>query len=162
MKRITLLLLALGAALLCTVSCEKNKKGYDGNPVSLGLSVRWAEMNVGAIEGDLDGVSVTLADAIDYAAQNKKWSIPTVMQWEELLNTDGVKVQPTLSPAGYLIIGKGGQSIFFPSGYYLCAGSKDAFETTYVDLSVLSLLSEPSFATTTSKNMEFSLRLVRK
>ena len=80
MKRITFLLMALGAALLCTVSCEKNKKGYDGNPVSLGLSVRWAEMNVGAIEGDLDGVSVTLADAIDYAAQNKKWSIPTVMQ----------------------------------------------------------------------------------
>ena len=35
MKLKTLLLVALGASLLCTVSCDKDKKGFDGNPVVL-------------------------------------------------------------------------------------------------------------------------------
>ena len=160
MKLRNLLFVALGAALLCTVSCDKDKKGFSGDPVDLGLSIRWADLNVGAIVKDDAGSSVTYDEAVDYAAQSKKWSIPTQQQWEELLNTEGVQVQRTLDPAGFLIIGKDGMSIFFPGGTYLSSTPSTDGGIVYVDMAFA--LTKPVFRASTNKSDKFCVRLVRK
>lgn len=160
MKLKAILIVALGAALmLCTASCQKGQKGFSGNPVDLGVSMRWADMNVGAITKDDAGSSVTYDEAVDYAAQSRKWSIPTKKQWEELLNAEGVTVTRNVSPAGFYIIGKDGASIFFPGGAYLCA-DKDGEEIQYVDMTFALL--KPVFRSTDIETGQYCIRMVRK
>ena len=65
MKNKSILIVALCAALLCIVSCKKDQKGYSGNPVSLGLSVRWAETNAGAGNRGELGTKMTYDEAVN-------------------------------------------------------------------------------------------------
>ena len=159
MKLRTVLIVALGAALLCTVSCKKDNKGFSGNPVDMGTSVRWADKNVGAIGLGDDGTKLTYDEAVEYAAQGRKWSIPTKKQWDELLDTDGIQVVHNLDPLGFYVIGKDGTSMFFPAGNYLCS-DKNGKMIQYYDM--LLTITDPVFKNTEKTDGKYFVRMVRK
>lgn len=119
-----------------------------GNAVDLGLSVKWADHNVGAaspeehggyykwadIKGDLTSSSADAsADSItgkigmDVAATKwgGKWRMPTAREVEELCSKKCLWTWTTInSVAGYKVTGPNGNSIFLPA-----AGCKQG-ETT--------------------------------
>ena len=160
MKLRSILIVAIGAALLlCTASCQKGQKGFSGNPVDLGVGMRWADKNVGAVADGDAGTSLTYDEAVAYAAESKKWSIPTKEQWDAMWDAEGIKVQKTLDPAGFYVIGKDGRSIFFPAGQYLCA-LKNGKMVQYYDMGLF--LTEPSFKNTENTEGKYYVRMVRK
>ena len=160
MKLRTVLIVALGAALMfCTASCKKDQKGFSGNPVDLGVGMRWADKNVGAVGLNDGGTELTYMEAVEYASQGKKWSIPTQEQWDKLLNTEGVQVVRNLDPLGFYIIGKDGNSIFFPSGLYLCA-DLNGHMVQYYDM-VLALTA-PVLKKTETTDGKYYVRMIRK
>lgn len=160
MKLRTILIVAFGAALvLGTVSCKKDQKGFSGNPIDLGVSMRWADKNVGAVADGDAGTSLTYAEAVEYASQGRKWTIPTKEQWDDILDNESVKIQKTLDPVGFYVIGKDGRSIFFPAGQYLCAGLNGKM-VQYYDMGILLL--EPVFKNTENTEGKYYVRMVRK
>ena len=110
-----------------------------GSSVDLGLSVLWADRNVGAKDvsdfgslfgyGDVTG-KVVSSDSNDYAngpilntdkdianaVWGNGWRMPTKAEFRELLNKCNWKhVQTNSGNVGYLITGPNGNQIFLPS-----------------------------------------------
>ena len=158
MKLRTILLTAFGAALLlCTVSCQKDQKGFSGTVVDLGVAVKWATTNAGANKQGEIGTEMTLEEAQAYVAESKKWKLPTIAYWQDLLenctsanyavNDDGSK--------GFLVIGKEGASIYIPAGKYL--GELVDDQINYFDLTSAT----PKTRQTATLTEKFCIRLVK-
>lgn len=86
--------------------------------IDLGLSVRWANMNIGA--GKLNRVGLFLNKTLDTDIKEvdefnlKGVKIPTIGQWEELRNQCSWEWTEFGDSAGYRVHGKNGNSIFLP------------------------------------------------
>ena len=76
--------------------------------VDLGLSVKWADCNVGASFPEESGKYFNYIDAIKL----KDIKIPTYEQWRELQDNCDCKLDK--KKVGYIIIGKNGNSIYLP------------------------------------------------
>lgn len=76
--------------------------------VDLGLSVKWANCNVGASTPEEYGNYFNYTEAI----QLKDIKIPTYEQWRELQDNCDCKFDK--KKAGYIITGKNGNSIYLP------------------------------------------------
>lgn len=129
---------------------------YD--PVDLGVSVNWSSMNLGANKveecgglfgcGDITG-NLRSRDSIDYyipdtiksikgaptydivrSMKGELWHMPSVEEWEELLNS-AIVIQTTYKGvAGYKIIGSNGCAIFLPKNGFR-DGEKDFYSGSY-------------------------------
>lgn len=86
--------------------------------VDLGLSVRWANMNIGAKTPRDIGkfIDRTLSDETRevYEFNFKGAKLPTIGQWEELRNNCHWEWTEYEGTGGYLVSGKNGNSIFLP------------------------------------------------
>ena len=118
---------------------------YPEEAVDLGLSVRWASMNVGASNQYDDGIYTSWGDAYgtntstsssynndvheivgnpayDIATNlwNERWQIPTREQWEELINncTWTYAYDSERKVYGYTITAVNGNSIYLPFYFY--------------------------------------------
>lgn len=86
--------------------------------VDLGLSVRWANKNIGAHKPNDIGVFMDksqddeIREVFEYNFKGAK--IPTIAQWEELRNQCSWEWTELQGAGGYLIKGKNGNSIFLP------------------------------------------------
>lgn len=98
-------------------------EGVEGEAVDLGLSVKWADINLGAKYCTDDGKRFSWNDAADNASKwGEGWRLPTEKEWQELYDKctwswtirDGV--------GGRLITGKNGNSIFIPATGVLFEG----------------------------------------
>lgn len=88
----------------------------------LGLSVKWADKNVGAETPQDNGKLYTFEEA----KYNTYGYLPTKEQWEELKN----KCTWTWTGNGYKVIGPNGNSIYLPAaGYRRCNGSVSSVGT---------------------------------
>lgn len=76
--------------------------------IDLGLSVKWANCNVGANSPEEFGQYFNYIDAI----QLKDIKISTYEQWRELQDNCDCKLDK--KKAGYIITGKNGNSIYIP------------------------------------------------
>lgn len=108
---------------------EIKQQEIDSNPVDsliingiefvdLGLSVRWANMNVGATMPREVGLFLNKTVDNDsnevYEFNLKGAKIPTIGQWEELKNQCCWEWTEFGGAGGYLVHGKNGNSIFLP------------------------------------------------
>lgn len=86
--------------------------------VDLGLSVKWANKNIGAIsEGHFgEFISNMESDGINqvYTFNTLGAKIPTIHQWEELRNKCKWTLVEMDGVSGYKVTGKTGKSIFLP------------------------------------------------
>lgn len=80
--------------------------------VDLGLSVKWADRNIGALDADEFG------DYFDYDEAMRIGKLPTVEQCEELIKECEFKFDKKRK--GFIVRGKNGNEIFFP-----CSGEKN-------------------------------------
>lgn len=86
--------------------------------VDLGLDVKWANANIGAVHPSDFGtfinkdVSSETTPVFEFNFQNAK--IPTIAQWEELRNRCRWEITELDGVGGYMIYGKNGNSIFLP------------------------------------------------
>ena len=114
---------------------------YPEEAVDLGLSVRWASMNVGATapdeagifcawgdpDGTYTGTSSWYNENVEEIAGNpmydiatnlwgERWQIPTKEQWEELQSacTWEYQYDSSLGTYGYLVTGSNGNCIYLP------------------------------------------------
>ena len=160
MKIRTILLIACSALLLCTVSCKKEKKGFSGTSVDLGVSIKWATMNAGASSQGEVGTLMTVTDALAYVLEGKKWQLPTEEQWEDLLNNCIPSFSTTADGNGYLITSENGASIYLPAAVYLCKPDDTGADPKiyFVDLTK----NIPSIKSTESTDGTYAIRLVRK
>ena len=100
---------------------------------------------------------MTYDDAIQYASESRKWSLPTQDQWVELLGSGKVTVNHNNDPAGFLFVSEEYGDLFLPAGKYLAS---DLYEgkIAYVDLTG----SSPNYLTPANTEETFSIRMVRK
>ena len=130
MKQTILLVL-----LIITGSSVFAQKGVD-----LGLSVEWADCNLGAtkctefgnyyyrgkehINSDISGTS------LDYAKKETGvWRMPTLKEYQELINNCSIVTTSIDNVRGKKIIGKNGNSIFLPaSGSYMIFSDGDKID----------------------------------
>jgi serine/threonine protein kinase len=86
--------------------------------VDLGLSVRWANMNIGAESPREVGSFISkkvdndINDVYEYNLKGAK--VPTIGQWEELKNQCSWEWTELSGSGGYMVHGKNGNSIFLP------------------------------------------------
>ena len=158
MKIRSILLVAIGTALLCAVSCKKDK-GFSGTSVELGLSIKWATMNVDAASKDAIGTTMTYTEAVEYAKQSKKWSLPTAVQWAELMTSGKVNISWVNEPKGFVAIAEDGAQVFFPAGKYL-VGDLSEGQVGYVDMSTSTKPTSITWVGNTEGT--YCIRLVRK
>ena len=82
----------------------------DGHPaVDLGLSVRWAEMNLGAEDALDPGTGLSFPDA-EQASWGGKWRMPTSEDWRELFS----KCTLMKYDGGYALVGPNGKNLYLP------------------------------------------------
>ena len=97
--------------------------------VDLGLSVRWANMNIGASGKNIIGNSIDKTNPDNYklieSFKNKGALIPNSRQWNELITKCEWTPCQRNDNEGYLIKGQNGNSIFLP----YTEDSKSWFET---------------------------------
>lgn len=94
--------------------------------IDLGLSVKWADRNVGANSSTDSGDYYTFSDVQNYS--NSEWRVPTKKQFEELLKNCEYKWTERNEVKGCLFTSKiNGNSIFFPA-----AGRRYDSEVDYV------------------------------
>ncbi|MDD5817917.1 MAG: hypothetical protein PUE05_05260 [bacterium] len=123
------------ALLIITGSSVFAQKGVD-----LGLSVEWADCNLGAtkctefgnyyywgkehINSDISGTS------LDYAKKETGvWRMPTLKEYQELINNCSIVTTSIDNVRGKKIIGKNGNSIFLPaSGSYMIFSDGDKID----------------------------------
>jgi acetyl esterase/lipase len=139
----------------CTDSVENNAEEYStvAQAVDLGLSVRWANHNVGATKPEEYGAYFGWADPTgektsrddnDYPSANPpsnicgteydaahihwggSWRMPTREQAEELVNECTWTAESLNGVAGYRVTGKNGNSIFLAAG-----GGRDGTSINY-------------------------------
>lgn len=156
MKLRTLLLAALGAALLCTVSCKKDQKGFSGTSLDMGISVKWATMNAGASKQGEIGTEMTVQEALQYAADSKKYRLPTIDEWDDLFEHTTHSFTHTADGDGFLFISAAGTQLYVPAAKYLC--QIDGNVITYADLTT----STAKPVTTESTGGTYAIRMVRK
>lgn len=86
--------------------------------VDLGLSIRWANKNIGAKSVADCGISINSAHSDEtqevYEYNFKGAKIPTIGQWEELRNNCPWEWSQKDGKDGYKVIGRNGNSIFLP------------------------------------------------
>lgn len=155
MKRIV----CLAAAALLLMSCVKENNEADGSgengsgpaAVNMGLSVKWADSNLGAIAPEDYGnyfswgetepktsfkranytyfssplVLPSSADAA-HAILGGKWRMPTAEEWSELIENSTITWETLNGINGALVTSnKTGASIFLPTaGYFLESSTK--------------------------------------
>ena len=119
MKRLSFISFVLSAFLLIGfVACEPNIE--EPNYVDLGLSVKWATMNVGADTPERYGDFYTYDEAVSEFGNN----LPTKEQLEELKNECEWKWTTQNGVEGQKVTGPNGKSIFLPAaGYRYCNGN---------------------------------------
>ena len=157
MKLRTILLTALGAAIvLCAVSCKKDQKGFSGTSVDLGVSAKWASTNAGANRQGEIGTEMTLEEALADVAESKKWRLPAISDWENLMSQCvSANFSSTADGNGWLIIGKEGAQIYIPAGKYLGEQEGDAIK--FYDLTK----NTAKIGSTTKLTEKFFIRLVK-
>ncbi|MCQ2243288.1 MAG: hypothetical protein MJZ32_03410 [Bacteroidaceae bacterium] len=90
--------------------------GVVGDPVDLGLSVKWASHNLGATLTSDDGGRFTWADAGSNAIKwGDGWRLPTNEEWEELYQNCRWSWEVRDGVGGRVITGPSGRSIFIPA-----------------------------------------------
>ena len=121
MKRLSFISFVLSAFLLIGfVACEPNIE--EPNYVDLGLSVKWATMNVGADTPEGYGDFYTYDEAVSEFGNN----LPTNEQIEELKNKCTWEWTTQNGVNGQKVTGPNGKSIFLPAaGYRHCDGDVD-------------------------------------
>ena len=158
MKLRTILLTAFGAAIvLCAVSCKKDQKGFSGTSVDLGVSAKWASTNAGANQQGEIGTEMTLEEALAYVAESKKWRLPAISDWQNLMSqcTSAEYSKLVDGTFGWLISGKEGAQIYIPAGKYLGEQEGDAIK--FYDLT-----KDPAkIGSTTKLTEKFFIRLVK-
>ena len=125
-----------------------------GRPVDLGLSVLWADHNLGASNEKEIGIELCWNDSIKKKRNKsvsspwgKGWKTPSQKEIEELIDKCTWKWRSS-NPKGYIITGPNGNSIFMPyvaSGYWTRDMDKDHkdfasfmyFNNSYPDMSYL-------------------------
>lgn len=83
------------------------------NYIDLGLSIKWADRNIGASSPENYGRRFTF----DQAAKLNV-TIPTLQEFKELLNKCTWKWTTMDGKKGYKVTGKNGNSIFLPAAGY--------------------------------------------
>ena len=102
----------IGAAVVFLYDFLKNNKGHA--VVDLGLSVRWAQANVGAKNALDCGLHSSYTDA-EQAAWGGKWRMPTDEEWNELLSKCFVKKYVDEKYGeGYVFVGPNGKKLYLP------------------------------------------------
>ncbi len=148
MKNFVKIIIICSTLLLCDCKRDIILSGNDAvlSEIDLGLSVKWANMNLGAekpegfgnyyVLGDVQpydsipntielpdnwnewhdslGVVLPKYDAASYSTDNK-WRIPTVEEWEELVEKCKWNWVSYKGVEGYHIEGPNGNSIFLPA-----------------------------------------------
>lgn len=90
--------------------------GVIGNAVNMGLSVQWADVNLGAEYPTDDGTRCTWAEAQTLAAKwGDGWRLPTDREWQELYNKCQWRWEVRDGIGGRLITSDEGTSIFIPA-----------------------------------------------
>ena len=120
----------IGAAIVLLYEYfTNNEKGHA--EVDLGLSVRWAEVNVGAENVSDHGLLSSYKDA-EKAAWGGKWRMPTAEEWNELLS----RCSRGKYDDGYVFIGPNGKKLCLPKtndigvAYWSSTVSDNFFVTT--------------------------------
>lgn len=151
--------------------------GTIGEPVDLGLSVHWADKNLGATLPSDDGARFSWADAADLASKwGQGWRLPTDLEWQELYTRCKWTWEVRDGVGGRVVTGVNGNSIFVPATgvsfdnnvqirgcvgiYWTSDDSADASEPTsavgtYFDSANIYRIDYPRTNT-------FSVRLVKK
>lgn len=117
--------------------------------VDLGLSVNWANKNMGDVSGnyfkgiELDDVKEWDSIPMNFGgtqydpatnALGESYRLPTVSEWKELIDKCDWNWVEIDGVSGYLITGKNGNKIFLPSvgGYWSCTkGESQDFQCVY-------------------------------
>lgn len=84
-----------------------------GDFVDLGLSVKWAQCNIGASTPEKYGTYFTWEEA-EAKANSNGWSLPTKAQAQELIDKCTFKTTTRKGIRGCLVTGPNGNSIFIP------------------------------------------------
>lgn len=82
--------------------------------VDLGLSVKWATMNVGASRASSYGDYFTMSEA-DYFSWGGGWRLPTKYEIDELIDRCAWIWTNFEGRVGYIVIGPNDNSIFLPA-----------------------------------------------
>lgn len=90
--------------------------GTVGEGVDLGLSVKWADKNLGATLPSDDGTRFSWSDASAKASKwGSDWRLPTEVEWQELYTLCKWSWEVRDGVGGRVITGKNGNSIFIPA-----------------------------------------------
>lgn len=90
--------------------------GTIGGSIDLGLSVQWADHNVGATFATDDGVHLNYNDAVaSPAAWGDGWRLPTDEEWQELYSKCRWNWTVRDGVGGRLVTAANGNSIFIPA-----------------------------------------------
>lgn len=91
-------------------------KGTIAEAVDMGLSVYWAEHNLGSDNCSADGTPLPWQDASEIASLwGKGWRVPTKEEWEELYSQCTWRWTIVNGIGGRIITGQNGNSIFIPA-----------------------------------------------
>ena len=134
------------------ITIKKLSSKVLGDPesfVDLGLSVNWANKNMGDVSGnyfkgiELDDVKEWDSIPMNFGgtqydpatnALGESYRLPTVSEWKELIDKCDWNWVEIDGVSGYLITGKNGNKIFLPSvgGYWSCTkGESQDFQCVY-------------------------------
>lgn len=113
-----------GFTASCQVTVSAAAPAFSMVPVDLGLSVKWAESNLGTTVATENGDHYA-CDASDPVPGlcGKAWRMPTKAEFEELINNCSVEETAQDGVNGYRITSKkNGNSIFLPAAGYKKSG----------------------------------------
>lgn len=85
--------------------------------VDLGLSVKWADCNIGATKPEASGYYFTWEET---SRLGNNWRTPTEQEWAELINYCSWTWSSRRGINGYIVIGPNGGTIFLPAAGFLC------------------------------------------
>ena len=113
-----------GFTASCEVSVSAPTPTYSMAPVDLGLSVKWAESNLGTIIPAESGEYYAWSETDPVPGLcGKAWRMPTKAEFEELINQCDMEETKQGSIKGYKITSKSnGNSIFLPAAGYKKGG----------------------------------------
>lgn len=116
--------------------------------VDLGLSVKWASYDYGAMSPYEVSPEYGFIDAKNNSSKwGSNWSTPTQIQWNELFNNSTITTETQNGVSGYLITSnKNGKSIFLSKRYYWSSTSSYG-SYYYYDISIKKSGSDDSITT---------------
>lgn len=90
--------------------------GIIGNPIDMGLSVSWADINLGAEYPTDDGIRCSWDDISTLASKwGDGWRLPTEAEWQELYNNCTWRWEVRDGVGGRLVTSPSGKGIFIPA-----------------------------------------------